>query len=199
MHVVMRAIRAPKILRSFGRSRMARTVHGLAPAMGALFAMPILMSTGCVIPPSLSIGDDAGVNSPPAILSVTSDQQALVEPGPVRFNLQTMDTLNLSLIDTDALDTIYVGIYIDYNQPSRLAARSKCTAPPSTTAVRTATCRLNSLCADADIGVQRDMTIVVFDRPPDDTGAGDPPFQAMTQGGLSTNRFYFLKCEPAQP
>jgi hypothetical protein len=39
----------------------------------------------------------------------------------------------------------------------------------------------------------------VFDRPPDDTGAGDPPFQAMTQGGLSTNRFYFLKCEPAQP
>jgi hypothetical protein len=153
---------------------------------------------GCVIPPSLSIGEDAGVNSPPAIMLVTSDQQVLSEPGPVRFNQQTMDTLSLSLVDTDLQDTLYVGVYVDYNQPSRLAARSKCTAPPSTNAGRTATCRLNSLCVDADVGVVRNMTIVVFDRPPDDTGAGDPPFQQMAPGGLSTSRFYFLKCEPAQ-
>jgi hypothetical protein len=165
--------------------------------MVVLIAMSMLV--GCVIPPSLSISEDAGVNSPPAIMSVTSDQQALPEPGPVRFNLQTMDTLNLQLLDTDTSDTLYVGIYIDYNQPSRLAARSKCTAPPSATPNRTATCRLNSLCVDADVGVQRNMTIVVFDRPPDDTGGGDPPFQAMPVDGLSTSRFYFLKCEPAQP
>jgi len=158
-----------------------------------------LLLVGCVIPPSLSIADDGGVNSPPAIMSVTSDQQALSEPGPLRFNLQTMDTLNLSLVDTDLLDTLYVGVYVDYNQPSRLAPRSKCTAPPSTTAMRTATCRLNSLCVEADIGVQRSMTIVVFDRPPDETGAGNPPFQSMPTPGLSTSRFYFLKCDPAQP
>jgi len=40
------------------------------------------------------------------------------------------------------------------------------------------------------------MTIVVFDRPPDETGAGKPPFQEMPDGGLSTSRFYFLKCQP---
>jgi hypothetical protein len=158
----------------------------------------LMFLIGCVIPPSLSIGEDAGVNSPPAIVLVTSDQQVLSEPGPVRFNQQTMDTLSLSLVDTDLQDTLYVGVYVDYNQPSRLAARSKCTAPPSTTAERTATCRLNSLCVDADLGVVRNMTIVVFDRPPDDTGAGDPPFQAMVAGGRSTSRFYFLKCDPAQ-
>jgi len=167
--------------------------------MGLVLILSMLILAGCVIPPSLSIADDAGVNSPPAIMSVTSDQQTLSEPGPLRFNLQTMDTLSLSLVDTDLLDTLYVGVYVDYNQPSRLAARSKCMAPPSTVAVRTATCRLNSLCVEADVGVQRNMTIVVFDRPPDDTGAGDPPFQAMPAGGLSTSRFYFLKCEPALP
>jgi len=182
---------------SWAWQKLARSVHACACAMLALIAMS--NSGGCVIPPSLSISEDAGVNSPPAIMSVTSDQQALLEPGPVRFNLQTMDTLNLSLIDTDTTDTLYVGIYIDYNQPSRLAARSKCTAPPSATAARQVTCRLNSLCVDADVGVQRNMTIVVFDRPPDDTGGAAPPFQAMAPDGLSTSRFYFLKCEPAQP
>jgi hypothetical protein len=167
--------------------------------LGSVLIGAVIAAMGCVIPPSLTTGEDAGVNSPPAILSVTSDQQALPEPGPVLFDQQTMDTLSLSLVDTDILDTLYVGIYIDYNLPNRLAARAKCTAPPTTTAMRTATCRLNSLCVDADVGVQRDMTIVVFDRMPDDTGAGDPPFQAMPPGGLSTSRFYFLKCQPPQP
>ena len=189
---------ARKLPGSWRGSLLARTVHKpSAPMVPAVMLSMFLI--GCVIPPSLAIGEDAGVNSPPAIMLVTSDQQVLSEPGPVRFNQQTMDTLSLSLVDTDIQDTLYVGVYVDYNQPSRLAARSKCTAPPSTTAARTATCRLNSLCVDADVGVVRNMTIVVFDRPPDDTGAGDPPFQAMVAGGLSTSRFYFLKCEPAQP
>jgi hypothetical protein len=157
-----------------------------------------MMLTGCVIPPSLSIAEDAGVNSPPAIRSVTSEQQVLPEPGPVVFDQGTMDTLSISMIDTDTLDTLFVGIYVDYNAPNRLAARSKCMAPAGTGPNRTTTCRLNSLCIDADVGVQRNMTIVVFDRQPDDTGGGDPPFQAMAAGGLSTSRFYFLKCQPAQ-
>jgi hypothetical protein len=38
----------------------------------------------------------------------------------------------------------------------------------------------------------------VFDREPIDSGAGDPPFQAMPADGLSTSRFYFLKCQPGQ-
>ena len=49
-----------------------------------------------------------------------------------------------------------------------------------------------------DLGVQRNMTIVVFDRELLPPGDGDPPFQAMTQGGLSASRFYFLKCQPPQ-
>jgi hypothetical protein len=156
----------------------------------------LLMLVGCVIPPSLTTEQDAGVNAPPAILAVSSDQQALSEPGPVLFNIgAAAGDLSVSLIDTDVLDTLYVRIFVDYNSPNRLDARSKCTAPPNMTPVRTATCPLNSLCFMEDIGVQRNMTIMVFDRPPDDSGAGDPPFQAMSSGGLSTSRFYFLKCQ----
>jgi hypothetical protein len=188
-----------KYLQSWRGSPLARTVHNLAVAMPGRFWIVAMTLTGCVIPPSLSIGEDAGVNSPPAIQSVTSERQVLPEPGPLVFDQGTMDTLSISMIDTDTLDTLYVGIYVDYNAPNRLAARSKCTAPSGTSPMRTTTCRLNSLCIDADIGVQRNMTIVVFDRPPDDTGGGDPPFQAMmAKDGLSTSRFYFLKCQPAQ-
>jgi hypothetical protein len=157
-----------------------------------------LYLVGCVIPPSLTIGEDAGVNAPPAILSVTSDQQALAEPGPVLFELgSTASDLSVQLIDTDLLDTLYVRIFVDYNVLNRLDARSKCTAPPNTTPTRTATCPLNSLCTMDDVSVQRNMTIVVFDREPNDSGSGDPPFQAMDdKTGLSTSRFYFLKCQP---
>jgi hypothetical protein len=154
---------------------------------------------GCVIPPSLSTAGDAGVNSPPAILSVTSDQQALPEPGPVVFDVgATAGDLNVSLIDTDTLDSLYVRIFVDYNLPNQLDARAKCTAPPNMRPTRTATCHLNALCQTGDVGVQRNMTIVVFDRPLLDPGDGDPPFQAMEPGGLSTSRFYFLKCQPGQ-
>ena len=165
----------------------------------SVLPMFAILLVGCVIPPSLTTEQDAGVNAPPAILSVSSDQQALSEPGPVLFNIGAMaGDLSVSLIDTDVLDTLYVRIFVDYNLPNRLDARSKCTAPPNMTPVRTATCPLNSLCVMDDLGVQRNMTIVVFDRPPDDSGAGDPPFQAMSGGGLSTSRFYFLKCQPGQ-
>ena len=53
---------------------------GVAGLIGVLVPMFVSMLTGCVIPPSLEVDNgDAGVNSPPAILSVTSDQQAQAE------------------------------------------------------------------------------------------------------------------------
>lgn len=193
---------SPKPMELQHGSALARAVHAPGPAMRGqvllLVMLSPMMSSGCVIPPSLEVDDEPIVNSPPAILTVISDQVALAEPGPVGFEQQTTDSLSITLLDTDLLDTLYVGIYVDYNQPDRLAARARCMAPPNADESRTVTCRLNSLCADADIGVQRGMTIVVFDRPPDDTGALSPPFQAMPEPGLSTSRFYFLNCLPAE-
>ncbi len=186
---------------SWAGSTLARTVHTPCVVLRIVVSnLWMTMLVGCLIPPSLEVeNQDASVNSPPAILGVTSDNQALSEPGPVLFDMgSTAGDISLSLIDTDTHDTLFVRIFVDYNSPNRLDARARCTAPPSTSAGRTATCKLNSLCLMEDLGVQRNMTIVVFDRDPLPPGDGDPPFQAMPAGGLSTSRFYFLKCQPPQ-
>jgi hypothetical protein len=196
-------------LQSWTRSRLARAVHAALQIVGTPFAMPGLSSLlplaalaapGCVIPPSLSVDkQDAGINSPPAILSVTSDGQVLSEPGPLVFDMgATAGDLSLQLLDTDTQDSLFVRIFVDYNLPDRLDARARCQAGPSPNTIRNVTCKLNSLCVTADLGVQRNMTIVVFDRDTLAPGMGDPPFQAMPEGGRKASQFYFLKCQPPQ-
>ena len=152
-----------------------------------------MMLVGCIIPPSLSVDvQDAGIDSPPAITSVRSDNQELPEPGPVLFQLGANSTLNLTLIDTDLQDTLYVRVFVDYTVSAPTPARSTCVAGTSTTAERTATCPLQGLCQPGDVGQTRLMRIVVFDREVLDSGT--PVFMAMPPGGESTGRTYQLKC-----
>jgi hypothetical protein len=190
-------------LQSQDGSRLARRVHVTRSIVGTALSLMSLMSlmllltlVGCVIPPSLRIADEA-VNSPPAILSITSDQLELAEPKPVFVERgETAGNLSVSLIDTDLGDTLFVRIFVDYNLPDRLPARVTCVAAPNEDAFRTVTCNMAGLCAMADIGVQRNMTIVVFDRRPDDTGAD--PQHMDADDGRSTGRFYFLSCQLPQ-
>ncbi len=141
---------------------------------------------------------DAGVNSPPAILSVRTDDQELTEPGPVIFD-QGPGTFNAELIDTDVNDILHVRVFIDYTLDNQSAPRVLCTVPTNGKANRTVTCATNALCLTEDIGLPegkfRDMQIMVFDREP--LEAGIPQFQEMPEGGLSTNRYYKLRCVSA--
>ena len=132
------------------------------------------------------------MNSPPAITAVHSDDQELPEPGPVLFN-RGAGSLNADLIDTDLNDTLYVRVFVDYTVDDPTAARANCTASPTNKAERKITCDLGALCLMADIDQTRDMTIVVFDREP--LEAGQPRFQAMPAGGMTTSRFYHLVCK----
>ncbi|MDQ3365673.1 MAG: hypothetical protein M3680_09625 [Myxococcota bacterium] len=156
----------------------------------------LLVLSSCVIPPSLSVDNqDAGINSPPAILAVRSDQSELPEPGPVVF-ARGEGSLNVQLIDTDLLDTLYVRVFVNYTIDDPKPPRSTCTAPPPQTAsaTRNVTCDLTALCSMTDVGLdEHDMTVVVFDRQPLESGS--PPFQAMPEGGLSTGKFFHLKCQ----
>jgi hypothetical protein len=175
-------------------SLLARGVHRLVPPVPILFG---LLLVGCVIPPSLSVdSQDAGTNSPPAILAVRSDQQELPEPGPVVFDQgPTAGKLSLQLIDTDVNDTLFVRVFVDYRVDDPTAPRSTCKAAGGATApaMRTTNCDTTAVCTMADIGQTRNMTVVVFDREP--LEAGVPAFQAMPEGGLTTNKFFFLKCK----
>ncbi len=175
-----------------GGSPVARPLH--ASMMLGTLVLSLLM-VGCILPPSLSVDvQDAGVDSPPAITDVRSDQQDLPEPGPVLFQVGADSTLNLTLLDTDLTDTLYVRIFVDYTDAAPTAPRSSCTGVSSTTsAVRTATCDLKALCLPADVGQTRLMRIVVFDRQVLDSGPG-PAFMTMAPGGESTGRTYQLEC-----
>lgn len=147
----------------------------------------------CVIPPSLSVDtQDAGVNSPPAILAVRSDESELPEPGPVVFD-RGAGSFVAEVVDTDVEDTLYVRAFVDYTIDRPVNARVLCTAPPEGKAVRTVTCDTGALCLLDDVGQTRNMQILVFDREP--LESGDPAFQAMPPGGLKTGRFYFLTCQ----
>ena len=181
---------------------VARPLHTIARV---LLRLAPVMFVGCIIPPSLGVEQqDAGVNSPPSILSVRSDQTELPEPGPIDIEVNQQSPLNLTLLDTDINDTLYVRVFVGYNDPilgegaNPTPPRSTCIAAAAKTAQRNASCDLTGLCETQDVGQTRSMRIVVFDRQPMDSGT--PMYQAMPDGsgGQATSRFYYLKCQPPQ-
>jgi hypothetical protein len=186
---------------SQGGSRLARAVQAARAAVTIAGAVLLILLcatlVGCVIPPSLRVDEET--DSPPVIMSVTGDRTVLADPGPMVLEQgSTSSSLVLTLLDTDIRDDLHVRLFIDYNAPDRLPPRAACEVPHNDTnpqAMRTATCNVSGLCLTADIGVQRGLTIVVSDRAPADFGA-DP--QALMMPGLSSYRFYYLRCQPPQ-
>jgi hypothetical protein len=157
-----------------------------------------MMFAGCVIPPSLSVDTtDAGLNSPPSIISVRADGVELPEYSQVNFEKGT-GTLNLTVYDTDLGDTLYPKIFVDYTFKDPTPPRSTCTQAAGHTVIRSSTCDLAGLCQDADIGktTPLKMQVLVFDRQVLDVGS--PVYQAMPPGGLSTSRTFDLFCQAAQ-
>src|SRR5580693_5448796 len=162
----------------------------------ALHVLPAVVFAGCILPPSLSIDkQDAGVDSPPAITSVVSNTQELQEPGPVEFVVGPVQgqTMDLTLIDSDVGDTLYIRVFVNYFATQPTPPRALCSASPTGSPIRTTTCDLSTLC-DASFSGNSNvwMEITVFDRPVLDSGT--PAYKA-TDGGLSTDRTYNLLCE----
>jgi hypothetical protein len=177
----------------WGRSRLARALHGPRVAQGVVVAL--MMCSACVFPPSLSVDTtDAGANSAPAIVSIRADGVELPEFSTVLFE-RGFGTLNLTLHDTDLTDTLYAKVFIDYNKPDKTPPRANCQTA-GTTVQRTCTLDLAGLCQSGDLNVERVMQVLVFDRQVLDTG--EPLYQAMPPGGLSTSRTLFLFCVEQQ-
>lgn len=175
-------------------SRLARRVHDKRVPVGVLLSLLV----GCVIPPSLSVDNqDAGANSPPAITAVRADDKALFEADadkPAIFS-PGEGSISVSLVDTDVSDTLYVRVFVNYTLANPEGPRSSCTANAIAMARRSVTCDVQAVCLERDVtsGDTLNMSVVVFDRMP--LESGDPPHQAMPEGGLSTSKFFFLKCQ----
>jgi hypothetical protein len=159
-------------------------------------SMVLVGSAGCILPPSLSTDDqDAGVNSPPSITAVRTDADNLFEPGPVSVT-RNSGTINFDLLDTDVDDMLQIRVFIDYTILNPTPARAQCTAPPTGKPQRTVTCTAGAICQMGDDGKTRNLTAVVFDRLP--LESGEPEYQSMPDGGLSTSRFFFVDCAGPQ-
>jgi hypothetical protein len=176
-------------------SGLARALHVVVRPVGVL----VLLVSGCVIPPSLSVDNqDAGVNSPPTITTVRSEDKALSEADPLRPAILSPGegSLNVSMLDTDQTDTLYVRVFVNYTADAPSGERASCTASPVEMVKRSCTVDAHAVCFPADVtsGDTLNMTVVVFDRMP--LESGEPAHQAMPEGGLATTRFYFLNCQP---
>src|SRR5688572_25524132 len=110
---------------------LARGVHEKPSLVTAPLLALFLLLTGCIIPPSLSTGnEDAGVNSPPTITAVRTDAEDLFEPGPILLT-RGEGTISFELLDTDVKDTLVVRVFIGYRFDDPVSARSECMAPPT--------------------------------------------------------------------
>jgi hypothetical protein len=182
------------------RPRSGQTARRVTPVARALHGLPAIVLAGCVLPPSLSVDkQDAGMDSPPAIVSVRSDTQELDEPGPVEFDVAPTaqdQSIDLTLVDSDIADNLYVRVFVNYTDAQPTPPRATCTAASTGTPTRTTNCNLQALCLKSDVGNTDLMEVVVFDRAPLDSGT--PAFKA-TNGGMSTDRTYPLLCEQASP
>ncbi len=168
---------------------LAWALHVAGVAKGLVF---LLMFVGCVIPPSLSVDTtDAGANSVPSITSVRADGVELPEYARVNFE-RGSGTLNLVLYDTDLDDFLFAKVFIEYKSTDPTPPRSNCQTAGATVQ-RSCTLDLAGLCQAADVGVDRLMQLLVFDRMVLDFG--EPLYQAMPPGGLTTSRTYTLRCQ----
>jgi hypothetical protein len=149
------------------------------------------------IPPSLSVEkQDAGQNSPPAIIKVVVDTTVVTEAATVNFTRTSAGTqgqLVLSLMDTDLEETLHARLFVNYSVANPTPPRSQCDAPPNQKAIRDdTTCPIIALCEDSDIGKTQDLTIVVFDKTLDDSMP--PAFQNDGPDGLAASRYIHMQC-----
>jgi hypothetical protein len=162
-----------------------------------LLGLASISIAGCVLPPSLSVDtSDGGVNSPPAITAVRASDQELPEGETVNFETGiNAGMMSIALVDTDVIDTLHVSLFVDYSVSDPTPPRATCTAAPTGTSQRAATCDLTALCTDFDVQHPgRYLTVQVFDRPLAEAGA--PRFKLMLgENGMTTSRGYLLNCQ----
>lgn len=193
LHRYERPDPGPNRLGSQGRSALAQGVHGCR-SLVPIAAFTVLLLGGCLFPPSLSSEtQDAPINSPPAILAVRSDQEELIQPGPLVVSRGVTTQLNAELVDTDVQDILFLRMYVNYTVADPQPARAACKTTASDSPQRSLSCDITALCSLADVGKPNlRLEIEVFDRELKDSGT--PQFKAMEEGGLTTGRVYELTC-----
>jgi hypothetical protein len=153
-----------------------------------------------LIPPSLSSDPPEPVaNAAPVVLSLRSDQEELIEPGPVIVTRGVTTQLYAELYDTNLDDILYLRFYVNYTVTDPTPARAACKTSTTDSLQRSLTCDITALCSTGDVGkAGLRLEVEVFDRALADTGT--PQYKAMEPDatgkpvGISTGLVYDLTC-----
>jgi hypothetical protein len=165
--------------------------------------MAVAFQTACILPPSLEIGDfDAGPSSPPVITDSVSPEEFRF-PGPITLERSDPRFFSLTLADNDIDDTLFVRMYVDYAFDAPTNFASDCTAVPTGSIQRQASCPAARLCDNvpATDDAFHALEVMVSDReflPAGDPQAlGQPAFRAVAKGANPTIRAWLLACKEA--
>lgn len=178
------------------------------PAVAVPLAIAAALATGsgCLLPPDLEPSDpDAGLSSPPVILSASPPEFAF--PGPMILDRQDERTMSLTVQDNDVEDVVYVRLYVDYDEAPG-PAYAECQAASTGERTRVVACPLNSICTplaatDTD---DHQLEAMVADREfianSDPAAEGQPLFRALRQSEQAAYSFrsWLFRCNaPEEP
>jgi len=183
--------------RSHELSIVARAVHGVALGMFSA------LSVACVVPPPIDVETqaDAGFNAPPIIIEAHDGAANPLEPpDSVTVDRDALNpTLGVTLYDVDGSDTLFVGMFVDFDPRSPLGPRAACQAPPADdgAAARSTVCSTGALCTADDlvVGNPHRLEIVVYDRAPRPA----PEFRLAEDPGLTSIWTFQMFCTETNP
>lgn len=194
-----------------GKSRTAPVLAGAAKCKCAILqayctmARRLLLPTGmllvgatlagCVVPiPAEPEVADAGVNSPPIIVSA-SPSMPFDSGGPL--DVASLSTVSVALRDKDIADTLYLRVFRDYQLAKErifpIDWRTVTNDPTTGTADRTANFQTSTWCDGAPAGQTLVFDVVVADRDWDVPGA-EPKYRAVIPGGETSTRSWVGTC-----
>jgi hypothetical protein len=153
--------------------------------------MVIALTTSCVVPiPASPLEDgDAGANGIPDIVSASPANYGF--PGPIELDRSSPQQITITLKDMDVEDTLVLRVFRNY--PQSLPPLVETTGTSIGNGERLATLDTTNWCVGQSDDEQILFTLVVADRPFAAT-TEQPPFQAVTPGGLKSEMYWIATC-----
>ncbi len=188
--------------KSLQEGLVARRMHHWPLVQYAVLSAAALAAPACVVPPPLDVQEqaDAGANAPPIIIEAHDGAaNALEPPDVVTVDRDALNpSLGITVYDVDGADTVFVGMFVDFDPDSPLGPRADCEAPPAAdgAASRSTECSTSALCtADDLLDNPHRLEIVVYDRTPKSA----PEFRDAEEPGLTSIWTFQMFCTETNP
>jgi hypothetical protein len=161
----------------------------------SLALMTLVTTTACVVPiPASPVEEDGGApNGLPDIAGASPAEFKF--PGPIDLDPSKPQSITVTLKDMDLDDTLYVRVFRNYPEnPGFIDSKFVTNDATLGKAERQLPLSTANWCFGAPESEQLILLLVVADREFDEDNTKQPPFQAVTTGGLTSAREWVARC-----